>query len=127
MSHDHLHRLLQLAKKTGDTLIVTDPDGHEPVVIMDVAKYEALLDLGTLAQDSEETYEDMPFEDLYGEEELDDDLFLPEIEQALPVDANDLFVPEEVTREASVIDEGEPDPDNEDEDGEERFYLEPIE
>ncbi len=39
-------RILSLVKKTGDRLIVTDPDGNESYVVMDLDQYEGLLGLG---------------------------------------------------------------------------------
>lgn len=38
-----LNHLLQLAAKTGDRLIVVDPNSQRPFVLMGIAQYEALL------------------------------------------------------------------------------------
>ena len=44
MKESNLLRLLRLAQKTGDTLIVSPEEGN-PVVVMPVDKYEMLLSL----------------------------------------------------------------------------------
>ncbi len=44
MQNSQFERLLKLAQRTGDRLIVTDPSGKEPVVILPLAEYEGLLD-----------------------------------------------------------------------------------
>ncbi|MBU0646359.1 type II toxin-antitoxin system Phd/YefM family antitoxin [Patescibacteria group bacterium] len=43
---DHqFKRVLDLVRRTGDRLIVTDPDGHNAYVVMDLDQYESLIDL----------------------------------------------------------------------------------
>ena len=111
---DNLRRLVELAQKTGDTLIVTDKNGHEPVVIMDVAKYEALLDIGY-----ESGVHDLSYQESPTESPIMEDFHVP-MEEYQP----------EMTEEAPiVVEELNPEvgPNDDDEDGEERFYLEPIE
>ncbi len=45
MANHHLDRLLRLARRTGDRLIVTDERGsEEPLVILPLDEYEALID-----------------------------------------------------------------------------------
>lgn len=45
MANNHLNRLLRLARRTGDRLIVTDEaGGGEPIVILPIDEYEALID-----------------------------------------------------------------------------------
>lgn len=45
MANNHLNRLLRLARRTGDRLIVTDERGsEEPIVILPLDEYEALID-----------------------------------------------------------------------------------
>lgn len=43
MDNALLGHLLQLAARTGDRLIVVDPDSRQPFVLMGIAQYEALL------------------------------------------------------------------------------------
>ena len=44
MSHDTLQRLLNLIGKTGDRVVVTDPAGEKPYVLMSLDQYEKLID-----------------------------------------------------------------------------------
>lgn len=44
MHHDQFSRLLRLAQRTGDRLIVTGPEGAEPVVILPLDEYESLIE-----------------------------------------------------------------------------------
>ena len=39
-------RIFELIRRTGDRLVVTDPEGEETFVVMDLDDYEMLLDLG---------------------------------------------------------------------------------
>lgn len=59
----NLKRLMDLAKRTGDRLIVTDPEGQEPFVLMDLTAYEVLLDLQTLQAHEHADEEDLEDED----------------------------------------------------------------
>jgi hypothetical protein len=47
MQNSQFDRLLKLAKRTGDRLIVTGNEGEEPVVILPLAEYEALVEGST--------------------------------------------------------------------------------
>lgn len=40
---NHLKRVMALIRKTGDTMIVVDKDGQESFVVMDLDQYERLL------------------------------------------------------------------------------------
>lgn len=40
---DQLKRILNLVRKTGDTMIVTDPNGEDVYVVMNLDQYESLL------------------------------------------------------------------------------------
>ena len=44
MKNSQLDRLLRFAQRTGDRLIITDSEGKQPVVILSLDEYEALLD-----------------------------------------------------------------------------------
>src|SRR3989338_2684497 len=48
MQNSQLDRLLKLAKRTGDRLIVTSNHGAEPVVILPLAEDEGMLDAMTV-------------------------------------------------------------------------------
>ena len=111
---DNLRRLVELAQKTGDTLIVTDKNGHEPVVIMDVAKYEALLDIGYETGAHDLSYQESPSNaPIMDDFEVPMEEYQPDLKEEAPI------VVEELNPEVG--------PNDDDEDGEERFYLEPIE
>ena len=50
---NHLKRVLGLVRKTGDTMIVVDKDGQESFVVMDLDRYEMLLDAQMMDEDWE--------------------------------------------------------------------------
>ncbi len=109
MQDEQLLRLIRLAKKTGDTLIVTDPEGDGAVAIMDIDRYEALLSDG-LGDFMEEDLPDDIFEageptlEVFDEKTEDSATEMPESVENSPIsETEDDFVDEE------------------------RFYLEPIE
>lgn len=112
MKDEQLLRLIRLAQRTGDTLIVADPAGENDIVLMDVDRYEAIVDDGL------------------GEpvEELPDEFF---VEESPVMDVYEEPTPASETPETaeSSVEEAIPDlpVDENDDFGEERFYLEPIE
>lgn len=65
MQNQQFSRLLRLARRTGDRLIITDEQGGEPIVILPIDEYEALID-GALGPDfgleglEEEEFEAIP-------------------------------------------------------------------
>ena len=63
---DQLKRILGLVRRTGDTMIVTDPNGEDVFVVMDLDQYEMLLD-AVQNEDpleiSEDELEDFPWEE----------------------------------------------------------------
>ena len=154
MNESSLNRLMRLAQKTGDVLIVTDPDGREPLVLMSVDRYEEMrlgpdaccddedwageeetpedLDVGTDEGEDfgeflmrKEGEERIPSIDL--SEEGDDEAEfadrigpLPEDPKIAPIRESfpSEFLQEEQKKQEQVQLKSE---------GEERFYLEPIE
>ena len=116
MQDEQLLRLIRLARKTGDTLIVTDPSGAEPIVVMGVSRYEALLEDGL-----DTGLEDLP-EELFSREEPALEVLGSE-EEISYSEPTQVSVPEvpEMPEETPV---SEPESSSTDE---ERFYLEPIE
>ncbi len=44
--NDKFKRILDLAKRTGDTMIVTDPNADDVFVVMDIDQYEMLMGVG---------------------------------------------------------------------------------
>jgi len=43
--NDQFRRILDLVRATGDRMVVTDPNGNDPIVVMDLDSYEELLGL----------------------------------------------------------------------------------
>lgn len=46
---EQFKRILDLVRKTGDTMVVIDPDGKDVFVVMDMRKYEKMLETETVA------------------------------------------------------------------------------
>ena len=112
MDNKQLIRLMGLARKTGSPLIITDPEGDEPVVIMGIDQYEVLM--GVDGYDAEEL--NAEFGGGIAMEQFDD----------LPTVKEDDRMPgiadiDEILREENA------ENDDDDDLGEERFYLEPVE
>ena len=104
MQNSQLERLLRLAQRTGDRLIITDAQGKRPVVILGLDEYETLLDGARLpSSDSRPPV-------IEEEEEVD----LAKIEEAVAA-VNKEFAPTSKAK-GEKTDEG----------GEEQFYLEPV-
>jgi hypothetical protein len=128
-------RIFELIRRTGDRLVVTDPEGEETFVVMDIDDYEMLLDLGT----SECQCDCVP-----GFEE-DDDFDPAAIDEEFLFEPEQTFEPEPLVTEPVVAEEESPEKQIEqvlpkietnfseksvkkEQDGEEeQFYLEPVE
>lgn len=126
MHESELKRLLRLAKKTGDTVILSGGDESEPMVIMPLDRYEAMVD-ALMGGDSE-------FIDGHDDAYLEEELVESPFDSELPIDERE-FEPEPRIEEISEKAESEPEKMEEsakkDDDDfgtdEERFYLEPVE
>lgn len=70
MHNEQFSRLLRLSQKTGDRLIVTDPEGRDTVVILPLDEYEALIE-SAFGPDEEVEFVDIPSID--GDEEAEDE------------------------------------------------------
>lgn len=140
MQNSQLDRLLKLAKRTGDRLIVTGNDGTEPVVILPLTEYEGMLDSMTFFRGQPKS---QPTEDAGGnhqeradagvEEDFDPvalenqvmAAMVQEEPRVVPVEAAIESAPEPVSEEVPrkpVIRRAKPEDDG----GEERFYLEAV-
>jgi hypothetical protein len=62
---DQFQRLLHLAKTTGDRLIITDPEGENAFVIMDIDQYEALIYADDICDDGEWDFDDLESADFH--------------------------------------------------------------
>jgi PHD/YefM family antitoxin component YafN of YafNO toxin-antitoxin module len=110
MKNSQLDRLLRFAQRTGDRLIITDSEGKQPVVILSLDEYEALLDGGKTAPPAAR----QPI----SETEEDETVDLAGIEAAVEA------VNREATPEPKVVPitrKSQPS-----EPGEEQFYMEPL-
>ena len=58
MKEESLKRFLDLVEKTGDKVIVTDPAGEHPYVLMSLAQYERLLKLDESAPSKDSVISD---------------------------------------------------------------------
>ena len=109
--NNSLKKIIELAKKTGDKVIVTDSDGSNPYVVMNLDDYEKLL-----SEDKSEP-------------ELTDTDLLNKINQ----DVSDWktrqqdMVKEENVQEPEFSVEPETTEVSKDIDEDERFYFEPVE
>ena len=148
-----LKRILDLVRRTGDRMVVTDPDGEEAYVIMGLEQYEEILeavehhhhahaldeeeddeawvpewkpeDYGDLVATEPEA-ESRPSERVSEASQADD---LPgELKQAVEHDLAILEAWRQETENAAGLatpEKSDTEPKNDDD--EERFYLEPIE
>lgn len=168
---DQLKRILNLVRKTGDTMIVTDPNGDDVYVVMGLDRYENIVNISDFDHQEEildepEGYRhNIPQENgwVWGGETIDESLEEEESPEKKPdiwstmkpageegetwdlaqmsedevVDLEEQYKkyaqePElpktqEVNLEAENKETSPKLAENEDEFGEEQFYLEPIE
>ena len=127
MQHDTLQRLLNLIGKTGDRIVVTDPAGENPYVLMSLDQYEKLMsEKGSSKREllGSESSSPMPARrpTLQVAEDLDPPINLsaPRKKREIP-----LWKPStepKKSKKAEVATEPEKESDSE-----EQFYLEPLE
>lgn len=162
--NENFKRILDLARRTGDTMIVTDPDGQDAFVLMDLDQYEMLMDvdhaIDPYADGDWSDVDEMAGYDLIDEEQSD---FVP-VSEVIAEQAPDIWqtmqsagekgetwdvasmseseilelekqyrnftnqgVEEAIEEEAKQTIPPVKKQQNEDDFGEEQFYLEPIE
>ncbi len=147
---NHLKRVLALVRKTGDTMIVVDKEGDDSFVVMDLDQYEMLLDsqLGYEndgeSLDFEEIQEEKPgvgakiWDVMQGAGEEGDTWDIDQLSQEEYADLEKQYqtfasrqVQETVEEVQKAKEQKEPSKAQErkqdDEYGEEQFYLEPVE
>ncbi len=135
---NNFKRILDLVRRTGDKLVVTDPDGEQAFVVMDLDEYEILLEENGLIE---------PYcgdEDMFGDfepEDLDEDFIFDDVVES---SSDEEFAPEppvelidklgaELVQEESELDVkinanlSEDKAGKSDDEPEEQFYLEPVE
>ncbi len=137
-----LARMIRLARRTGDTLIVTDTDGDRPVAIVPIDRYEELVgDLDEVEEDwdfDEEFYlaNDEPVLQTSPPEPLPvvETIPTPPVSEA-PIVANGAFQDDTIpemhdaspeTVSTKSVEAPIHTQSVDDQAGEEQFYLEPI-
>jgi hypothetical protein len=70
---NQLKRIMNLVRKTGDRFIVSEPDGSNAYVVMDLNQYEAMVDLEAGVFDQADEPLDLP-----------DEFFVPDSGQPMP-------------------------------------------
>jgi hypothetical protein len=143
---DSFRRILDLVRRTGDRMVVTDPDGEDAFVVMDIDEYEALVDLETqyFGHLGGEDGEDEPAKTQAPRPPKGPDIWdaMPQAQDAESAETWDfdkLSPKEKADFEAAFEEAASKDkkpetepkqqqkPNDDDDLGEEQFYLEPIE
>ena len=146
---NYLKRVFNLVRKTGDTMIVVDKEGNDSFVVMDLDQYEMLLgsQLGYEdddSQDFEGTQEEKPevgakiWDVMQGAGEEGDTWDIDQLSQEEYTDLEKQYQTfasrqvQETVEEVPKTNEQEKAPKvqerkQDDEYGEEQFYLEPVE
>lgn len=127
MQNDTLQRLLGLIGKTGDRVVVTDPAGEKPYVLMSLDQYEKLLGEGNspgteAAKEPQSAPKTPSRPTLKVAEDIDPpvDLRSPRKKREIPLWKPS--APPKSTKGAGPAAEPEKEPASE-----EQFYLEPLE
>ena len=109
-----LERILRFAQSTGDKVIVTDPQGRDPMVVMPFGMYEHLISTGRKAVGIGVVTADHPLSAPFHSSKLS-------VEEVPPL-PDDLDLQPSVSEPTPVGKGEEPSPGEE-----EAFYLEPVE
>lgn len=120
---DQFRHILNLVRKTGDTMIVTDPEGDDVFVVMDLDKYEALLSAETKEKDLWDVMKPANSDSKTWDMEEMNEQELAELEKQYHEFANK-NVEKAIEENLPKIEEKPKEDDNF---GEEEFYLEPVE
>jgi len=120
---DQFRHILNLVRKTGDTMIVTDPDGEDVFVVMDLDKYEALLGTETKEKDLWDVMKPANSDSKTWDMEEMNEQELAELEKQYHEFANK-NIEKAIEENLPKIEEKPKEDDNF---GEEEFYLEPVE
>lgn len=136
MANDQFERIMRFAARTGDRLIVTDPAGKEPLVIMSLDEYEALVE-GALGPgdysmpgfEEKDGFED----DEYGEaptleivERMAEEVVAVPAEPVSPVVPQPAVFARTTPVSESVKPTEKKIPEKREDPSEEQFYLEPL-
>ena len=120
---DQFRHILDLARRTGDTMIVTDPDGGDVFVVMDLDKYESLLGTEIKEKDLWDVMKPANSDSKTWDMDEMNEQELAELEKQYHEFANK-NVEKAIEENTPKIEEKPKEDDNF---GEEEFYLEPVE
>ncbi|MBI4713944.1 hypothetical protein HY771_02055 [Candidatus Uhrbacteria bacterium] len=115
--------ILNLVRKTGDTMIVTDPDGDDVFVVMDLPKYESLLNQELREKDLFDVMKPANSDTKTWDISKIDEKEIEDIEKQYKQFTNK-HIEQAIAENPPKIEEK---PKEDDEFGEEQFYLEPVE
>ena len=84
-----LQRVIDIARKNGMPVVVTDPAGHHPMVVLSLEQFEAMAEMESLDRDEKRDWEkwdsdddeDTPF---YGDPVILDDILDDATEKTVP-------------------------------------------
>ena len=144
----HLKRILNLVRRTGDTMVVVDKDGEDAFVVMDLDRYEHLVDETSFFDEDVKDFSEEPIPSEDPESTIWDVMQTADgregetwnLDKLNEEELTDLeknykqFVDRHATiiqsgSESQVFDAKIEDKEKKDEEdyGEEQFYLEPVE
>jgi len=128
MQNDMLQRLLALIGKTGDRIVVTDPAGEKPYVLMSLEHYEKLLgegkasEVNTAKKGHRSPSGSVRRPSLRVAEDLDPPVDLGPAKKKREIPLWKPSAPSKDVKESKVAAETETESESE-----EQFYLEPLE
>lgn len=132
--NDKLRRILDLIRRTGDTMVVTDPDGEDVFVIMDIEQYEGILGNTQSKPTPIHSQEPDIWETMKPAGEEGETWDLSQMEEEELAHLEDQYRQFAKNRVESAIEETnktgskiQEKPEDSEDFGEEQFYLEPIE
>ena len=114
--HSQFQRLFRLIKKTGDNIVLFDPESKDPYILMNLDAYEELL----------ESYSNPPMGEKILHSNTDSTKFAakPQIKKVPQIDADESEVLPGIDTE--VVDLGAEEKESEPEQGE-KYYFEEVE
>lgn len=122
---NNFQRILDLVRRTGDKMVVTDSNGDDAYVVMDLDEYELILaEAGIIdGTDDDLFFDDFDPDDIDEEFLFDDEPELVEFEPKSDLSPEDRLT--EVLQDPANLSEESTDSASDNE--EEQFYLEPVE
>jgi hypothetical protein len=127
---NHLKRILDLVRRTGDTMVVVEKDDDTGFVVMDLAKYEILQDsAGTPASTSRFQPPTSHIWDVMTDAKQEAETWDPDaLSEQEMLDLEKQYAAFAKKNVQEAVKDQKPSESKKDEDfGEEQFYLEPVE